>query len=88
MKAYPVILSDGLQAGIPLIVSDTGDMGKLVGEYNAGKVVRPQDPQGLKDAIVELLREDRNKYSAGIKELRNVFNLKKNVSDFLETITQ
>ena len=88
IESIPVILSDGLQAGIPLIVSDTGDMGKLVGEYNAGKVVRPQDPQGLKDAIVELLREDRNKYSAGIKELRNVFNLKKNVSDFLETITQ
>lgn len=87
IESIPVILSDGLQAGIPLIVSDTGDMGKLVREYNAGKVVRPRDPQDLKDAIVEFVRGDKNRYSAGIKELKEIFDLKKNASDFLETIT-
>ena len=86
IESIPVILSDGLQAEIPLIVSDTGDMGKLVKEYNAGKVVRPQDPGGLKDAITEFIQEDKNKYSAGIKELKDVFDLKKNVSDFLENL--
>lgn len=88
IESIPVILSDGLQAGIPLIVSDTGDMGNLVREHAAGKVIRPQDPKGLKDAIAEFLREDKNKYSAGIKDLNNVFDLKKNAADFLETITR
>ncbi len=87
IESIPVILSDGLQAGINFIVSDTGDMGKLVREHNAGKVIRPQDPKDLKDAIAEFLREDKNKYSSGIKRLSDIFDLKKNAADFLKTIT-
>ena len=39
MESIPVIFSDALQMGRPLIVSDVGDMGSLLREHPAGLVV-------------------------------------------------
>lgn len=86
IESIPVILSDSLQRQTPLIVTDVGDMGKLVREYLAGKVVKPENPQDLKNAIVEFSREDKEKYSPGIKELRKIFDVKKNAVSFLEAV--
>lgn len=87
IESIPLILSDSLQAGTPLIVADVGDMGKLVREYGAGKVIAPENPKELKDAIIEFAKEDKRQYSQGINELKKVFDIRGNVNKFLRIIS-
>ncbi|MFZ1110707.1 MAG: glycosyltransferase [Rhodomicrobium sp.] len=42
IESIPLILSDGLQMQLPLLVTDVGDMGTLVRRYSAGLVCRPE----------------------------------------------
>ena len=87
IESIPIILSDGLQMNIPLIVTDAGDMGKLVKRYAAGIVVKPQDPGELKDAIIKFSSNDKNRYSQGINDLRKIFDIQGNARFFLESIS-
>lgn len=87
IESIPIILSDGLQMNIPLIVTDAGDMGKLVKKYEAGIVVKPQDPGELKDAIIKFGSNDKNRYYQGINDLRKIFDIKENARNFLESIS-
>ena len=46
-----------LGAGVPAVVYDVGGLGELVGEFGAGRVVAPDDVDGLAGAIRELLHD-------------------------------
>lgn len=85
IESIPIILSDALQTHIPLIVTDTGDMGKLVREYEAGIVVKPQDPEELRDAIVEFGLNNKNRYSQGSGDFKKIFDIEENAKIFLES---
>ncbi len=52
-ESIPLVLSEGLAAGLPLIVSNVGDMGFLAEKYNLGYVVPAEDAEGLADALYE-----------------------------------
>jgi glycosyltransferase involved in cell wall biosynthesis len=60
MESIPVILSDALQMGKPLIVSDVGDMGELLRRIPAGIVVSPNDSKALCRAMFEMDKQDRS----------------------------
>ena len=46
-----------LGAGIPAVVYDVGGLGETVAAYGAGRVVRPDDVEGLAAALEELLED-------------------------------
>lgn len=50
-ESMPVVFSEALQARKPLIVTDVGDLGGIVGRYHLGQVVRPDDAEGLGRAL-------------------------------------
>ncbi|PKN68029.1 MAG: hypothetical protein CVU54_15950 [Deltaproteobacteria bacterium HGW-Deltaproteobacteria-12] len=50
-ESIPLVMSEGLAAGLPLIVSNVGDMGFLAEKYNLGYVVPAEDAAGLADAL-------------------------------------
>lgn len=84
IESIPCVLSDGLQMGTPVIVSDVGDMGRVVKEYNAGTVVKAESPEELKNAIVGFNKDNKKKYIEGINKLYTLFDLKKSVDKILE----
>lgn len=49
--SIPLVFGEALQAKIPLIVTDVGDMGPLTRDHGLGAVVRPGDHQGLARAM-------------------------------------
>jgi glycosyltransferase involved in cell wall biosynthesis len=49
--SIPLVFGEALQAKIPLIVTDVGDMGSLTREHALGLVVRPGDADGLAAAM-------------------------------------
>jgi glycosyltransferase involved in cell wall biosynthesis len=81
-----VVLSDGLQTDCPLIVSDVGDMGDLMRKYEAGRVVKPESPEELKEAILNDYTEGASGFSEGFEELKSLFDLKIAVNALLEKV--
>ena len=49
------VLATALGHGRPAVVSDVGSLGTIVREFEAGRVVAPEDPDALAAACVELL---------------------------------
>lgn len=50
-ESIPVVFSESLQAGIPLLVTNVGDMGDLARKHGLAKPVSPGDPAALADAM-------------------------------------
>ena len=75
MESIPVVLSDAVQMGKPLIVTDVGDMGRLLREYPAGLVVPAEDPGALSESMVKMATEDRARYTLHVTSLAEQFDL-------------
>jgi glycosyltransferase involved in cell wall biosynthesis len=50
-ESIPIVMSEALQFGLPLIVSDVGDMGDLTRRYQLGTVTPAEDPPALAQRI-------------------------------------
>lgn len=77
MESIPVIFSDALQMGRPLIATDVGDMGRLLREHPAGLVVPPEDSSALCAAMLQMAAQDRSRYTPRIQELAAQFDVTK-----------
>jgi glycosyltransferase involved in cell wall biosynthesis len=86
VESIPVVLSDALQAGCNVIVSDVGDMGSLVRSYQAGTVVDGLSPEALKKAILGQLERRNDEFREGRQKLYALFDVERSVDQFLEII--
>jgi glycosyltransferase involved in cell wall biosynthesis len=77
MESIPVIFSDALQMGRPLIASDVGDMGTLLRAHPAGLVVPPEDASALCAAMLQMAAQDRSRYAPEIQKLAAQFDVTK-----------
>lgn len=57
-KGHSGALSTAFSFGKPVVSSTAGDFPRLVGERGCGRVVPPDDPERLADAIVDVLTDD------------------------------
>jgi len=77
-ESIPVVFSESLQAGIPLLVTDVGDMGDLARKHGLAKPVPPGDPSALADSMrLFALNPDghRAAYEKARAELMQVFDI-------------
>jgi glycosyltransferase involved in cell wall biosynthesis len=86
MESIPVIFSDALQMGRPLIASDVGDMGALLRAHPAGLVVPPDDPSALCAAMLQMAGEDRSRYAPRIHELAARFDPTKVADEWIRRV--
>ena len=49
-EGFPNVVAEALACGLPVVVSDVGDAGRVAGEY--GHVVSPSDPAALAEALI------------------------------------
>jgi glycosyltransferase involved in cell wall biosynthesis len=82
IESVPLVLSDGLQMELPLLVTDVGDMGTLVRKYDAGVVCRPE----ADDMAAALLRFLKEPPPSGGRALRELLDIRGSVRRFLQDI--
>lgn len=83
--SIPLVFSEALQMGTPLIVTDVGDMGYLVKRFDLGKVIPPGDIQKLAQAMIEFVCEKKD-YTRKIPEALKLLDIEKTVDDYLKTV--
>ena len=86
MESIPIVLSDAVQLGRPVIVTDVGDMGRLLRETPAGLFVPPEDPAALCHAMEEIDRRPRGDLAAACSELAAKFDIQQVARQWLEAV--
>ena len=86
IESIPVIFSDALQMGLPVIASDVGDMGALLREHAAGLVVPPEDSPALCAAMLQMAAQDRSRYTSQIQALAAQFDVTKVAAAWIKRV--
>ena len=82
IESIPLVLSDGLQMELPVMVTDVGDMEILVRRYAAGLVCRPE----IDDMAETLLRFVSSRQQGGSARLRELLDIRASAERFLSEI--
>jgi glycosyltransferase involved in cell wall biosynthesis len=89
MESIPIVFSEALQAGIALLMTDVGDMGKLAREHGLADPVPAADPAALAAAMEGFARNRERHVSAYRKareKLLAIFDLGATADRYLETV--
>jgi glycosyltransferase involved in cell wall biosynthesis len=77
-ESIPAVFSEALQAGIPLLVTDVGDMGELAREHGLAAPVPPADAPALAAAMERFARDPQARgeaYESARKDLLAIFDV-------------
>lgn len=64
-EAFGMSLVEGMAAGLPVVATRVGGMVEIVEDGRTGRVVPPDDPAALADALIELLRDPTRRAALG-----------------------
>jgi glycosyltransferase involved in cell wall biosynthesis len=84
MESIPVVLSDALQMDRPVIVSDVGDMGRLLSEHRAGLVVPPEDSEALASAMLKMAAGGKAGFDP--KSLAETFDVRRTAASWCDEV--
>ena len=87
-ESIPLVLSDALGLGKPVIASDVGDMGDLLRETTAGIVVQPDDAKDLADALAEFAAAPAGRFDEAVARLALRFDIHNTAKRFLADIAE
>jgi glycosyltransferase involved in cell wall biosynthesis len=85
-ESLPVVFSEAVQAGLPLLVTDVGDMGRLARKHGLMRPVAPEDPAALAEAILAFAGDPagyRRQFEAARQGLLDLFDLDAGTDRFL-----
>jgi glycosyltransferase involved in cell wall biosynthesis len=85
MESIPVVMTDALQKGVPVLASNVGDMGYLIRVYAAGLVFEPGDPEGLAGCMAQFI-DGRADCTGRIHELVKEINIEKAAAVYLKSL--
>jgi glycosyltransferase involved in cell wall biosynthesis len=85
--SIPLVFSEALQMGTPLIVTNVGDMGHLTKRFGLGKTVPPGNAKRLARAVIEFASEKKD-YSRNIPEALRLLDIDEAVDDYLRITGQ
>jgi glycosyltransferase involved in cell wall biosynthesis len=80
--SIPLVFSEALQMGTPLIVTNVGDMGHLTKKFGLGKVVPVGNAKRLAQAMIEFAGEKKN-YTGNMSEALKLLDIEEAVDDYV-----
>lgn len=86
IESIPVIFSDAMQLGTPLVATPVGDLPRLHDRYDFGVLAGSTTHGGLVDALRTAMRCDPNSFRSGVERARNDFDLASIADRFLDAV--
>ncbi len=89
IESVPVIYSDALQCGCPVVSTEVGDLGRLVREQHTGVVCPPENPAALADAICQFATEGptaRSTYAPKLAAAAEMFDPARSAARCVEVL--
>ena len=75
IESIPVVLSDALQRGRPVVTMPVGDLGELFAETGCGLVADTASAAALARALTTALATDSSGFSAGVAKAAKQFDI-------------
>ena len=75
IESIPVIFSDAVQLGTPLVSTPVGDLPRLIERYEIGVLAAEATPAAFADAIRNALRADASRYCVNLQAAADDFDL-------------
>ena len=85
IESIPVIFSDALQMGVPVVAMPVGDLPRLIHELQCGIVARRPDAQALSEAIVSAVDSTQHRDQAYQLMFKERFDIKNIVEKWIKT---
>ena len=86
IESIPVIFSDAVQIGTPIVSTPVGDLPRLFDRYRAGILAREASPSGYADAIREALSGNAAGYCANLQSAANDFDIMRATERLLDDV--
>jgi glycosyltransferase involved in cell wall biosynthesis len=83
IESIPVIFSDAMKIGTPMIATPVGDMPRLYDDYRFGVMAVSPNSGAIADAIRRACDSSPQQYTTGIARAARDFDLTKIVDQFL-----
>lgn len=83
IESIPVIFSDAMQIGTPIIATPVGDLPRLQEQYGFGHMADAVSVHAFSESIRRALNDSATRFSPTLARAQSDFNLEKIVDDFL-----
>ena len=88
IESIPIIFSDAVKCGIPMVATEVGDLGVLVREHHIGEIVQPNSPLMLADGVQRVLTKDRSFFSANAMGAAQCFDVRASALKYLHIASE
>jgi glycosyltransferase involved in cell wall biosynthesis len=91
IESVPVLFSDALMCGCPIISTEVGDLGRLVRDCHVGLLCPPENPMALAKAMMEIIDEEgkaspRQRYNEALKQASSRFSPHRSANRCIEVL--
>lgn len=86
IESIPVVFSDALQAGCPLVATPVGDLPRLFGQHSVGELAAAADAPAFAAALARLLRRAPAEFAADLAAAGEVFAVDRTAQRFLAAV--
>ena len=88
IESIPVVFSDAMQAGCPVIAMPVGDLPTLLTKNKVGILAQSLSAYGFSEALKEALRKSPNAFSADIGTTAKKFSILTSAQQFLDKVLE
>ncbi|HLF24925.1 MAG TPA: glycosyltransferase [Anaerolineae bacterium] len=91
LESIPVIYSDALQCGCPVVATDVGDLGQIVRQHGTGLVCPPEDSDALAESLCVMASggpRPRAQYAEALSHAVRLFQPSRSAARCAEVLAQ
>jgi glycosyltransferase involved in cell wall biosynthesis len=84
IESFPIVFSETLQIGTPVVAMPVGDLEGFIREYQCGIVAKEVSPDALAEAIKEALTRDKEYFRESIAKAYRQFDMENAIQKWLD----
>ena len=84
IESFPIVFSETLQSGTPVVSMPVGDLDGFIREYQCGIVAKEVTPEALAAAIQEALKHDKGDFRENIAKAYRQFDMDAAIQKWLD----